>query len=151
MAPSFSDSDAICCVGPVLRMTSCFHTIGPMGGRTRRCVHGLPCGVSGGYNRWPWREPLRLMARRAGLLGRPGRLPARHWLCGGWTLLLPGTVACVSPCFMLVVSCAPGRSLLSTIALLNVNFVAATGWYLEILYFFIQACMGTLSKCANSP
>jgi len=34
VARSSSDGVAICYVFPVLRMTSCFHTVGPIGGRT---------------------------------------------------------------------------------------------------------------------
>ena len=49
VARSSSDCVAIRYVLPVLRMTSCFHSMGPMGGRARRCL----VGDAGGRGRWP--------------------------------------------------------------------------------------------------
>ena len=76
---------AIRCVLPILRMTSCFHIMGPMGFRGVALCDS-PYGSAGGRGR----GPLRLtgpLARRAGLLGAsasPGTLS------GGWIHLLPG-------------------------------------------------------------
>ena len=116
---SSSDGVAIRYVLPVLRTMSCFHTMGPMGGRT-----STHCCVARRHQ-WTWpmaeRGPLQpnpgSLARRAGLLGcRPGRhvlavrrLDSAAAGDGGVRFVL---------CYTLVVSCAPrARSLLSMIAL----------------------------------
>jgi len=62
VARSSSDGVAIRRVFPVLRMTSCFHTVGPMGGRTGTALCSLALvGCAGRCS---------TLARRAGLLGR---------------------------------------------------------------------------------
>ena len=108
VAWSSSDGIAICYVLPVLRMTSYFRTVGPMGGRTGTAVCSSPA-------------PVDVAAGRA-------RAAAAHWLAGsagrlaGW-LHRPGRALAVrrldsaaagdggahfAACFMQVVSCAPG-------------------------------------------
>ena len=79
---------------PVLRMTSCFHTMDPIGGRTSGtvlCSSQASVDVSAGQ---AWAAlATGSLARRAGLQGRrPGRALA---VCG-WTQLLLGTVVRVS-------------------------------------------------------
>jgi len=43
-----SDGVAICYVLPVLRMTSCFHTMGPMGGRMGKALCTTSSVAAGG-------------------------------------------------------------------------------------------------------
>jgi len=71
-------------------MTSFFHTLGLMGGRTGTalCRSLAPVNVA--------LQHTDSLARRIGLLGRVGR--AGRWLSGGWTRLLPRTVVRVSKC-----------------------------------------------------
>jgi len=63
VARSFSDGVVICYVLPVLQMKSCFNTMGPVGGRARRCV-------------------VRRVAVPVGVAARRARAAAAHWLAG---------------------------------------------------------------------
>ena len=108
------DGIAICYVLPVLRMTSCFHAMGPMGGRTGTalCSSQAPVDVAAG--RAPTAAAHWLTARRAGLSG-PGQALAVQRLDSA-AAGVDGARFAV--CFMLVVSCSAEQSLMSVIALL---------------------------------
>ena len=98
VARSSSNGVTIRYILPVLRMTSCFYTVRPVGGRARRCAV---------YCRWAWPlagrgllQPAGSLARRVYLLGGWGRVVRAdgRWLSGGWTRLLTVTVVRVLPC-----------------------------------------------------
>jgi len=111
MARSFSDGAALRYVLPALRMTSCFHTLRPVG----RVGHGF-VWFTGQGPLWPTGS----LARRAGLLEQTGRICwVGHAGRSDWTRLYcwEGD-AHLAVCFMMVSSCALEQSLLSIIALL---------------------------------
>jgi len=74
MAWSSSGSIVIRYVLPVLQMTSCFHTMGPMGGQTGMALCGLPYGTAGTNECGCWLGVgcCSPQAQQAGLLGRLG-------------------------------------------------------------------------------
>ena len=97
MARSFSDGIAIRYVLPVLRMTSCFHTKGTMGGPARRCVVrwvAVLIGAAAGRMR---DAAAHWLASSAGRLAW-ARLPGRALAVRRLDSAAAGTVVRVSPC-----------------------------------------------------